>query len=447
MLPPLVAQLIDSARRYNRTFGGYIRDEYLLQAIVANDVELWWVRNKDTGQKMAIDRAEFALLFPDQTPAGPARLAGGATQGVQRRSPDALPPPFQPGVPQGSEQLAAAALSVSHQMGVSPDRPVLSPADAGKWENLGRISDGTVAAIFNPDDLLYFNLAANPTTVNKGRTELVPIRNDADIKKFMGAENIVRYDITWSETMVDFLTNPWVRGVLIVIFLVALFIEMSHPGVILPGIIAMMALIALLAPPFIIGMAAWWEIAAIFSGLILLGIEAFVIPGFGVAGILGIVLLFGGLVATFVPGGNVFPDTPQGKSDMLKGLTTMVLALFTAGAAIWGIAKHFGSLPMLNRLVLKNTPPDEDADGMIAAMEPAYGFDLRPGDNGITLTPMRPAGRVQVKDRVVDAVADLGFLDAGMPIRVTSVTGMRIGVEAAPPGPAPTSTRTPGAEA
>lgn len=447
ILPPLVASLIDSARRYNRTFGGYIRDEYLLQAIVANDVELWWVKNKETGQEMAIDRAEFAMLFPDQAPSGPARLAGGASQGMTPRTPGSSPGSATEGVPQGSEQLAEAAKSTSHQMGASPDRPKLSAADAGKWENLGRITDGTVAAIFNPDDLLYFNLAANPTTSKGGREELVPIRTEGDIKKFLGADNIIRYDITWSEKMVEFLNNPWVRGILIVLFLVSLFIEMSHPGVILPGIVALMSLIALLAPPFIIGMAHWWEIAAIFAGLILLGIEAFVVPGFGVTGFLGIVLLFGGLVATFVPGGNVFPDTPQGKSDMLKGLTTLVLALFTAGAAIWGIARHFGSLPMLNRLVLKNTPPDEGADEMIAAMDMGLGHDLRPGDTGVTLTPMRPAGRVQVKDRVVDAVADLGFLDAGMPIRVTSVTGMRIGIEAAPPGPASQATRPGGAEA
>jgi membrane-bound serine protease (ClpP class) len=438
LLPPLVASIIDSSRRYNRTFGGYIRDEYLLQAIVANDVELWWVRNKETQQEMAIDKAEFAMLFPGQAPAGPARLAGGAGQAASRSGIKSATT-SAPGVPEGSKQLALAAESKSQSQGLSPDRPVLTSADAGKWENLGRVTDGTVAAIFNPDDLLYFNLAANPVKVVNGREEIVPIRSDDDLKKFMGAENLVRYDISWSENAYAFLVSPWVKGILIVIFLVALFIEMSHPGVVLPGIVALMALMALIAPPFILGMAAWWEIVAIFAGLILLAIEAFVIPGFTITGIFGFVLLFGGLISTFVPGGNVFPDTPQGKSDMLKGLTTVVLALFTAGAAIWGIAKHFGSLPVLGKLVLKSTPPDEDADSMIAAMDPDLGVDVRPGDGGITLTPMRPAGRVQVKDRVLDAVADLGFLDAGMPIRVTSVTGMRIGIEAAPPGPASSS--------
>ncbi len=433
LMPPLVAQVIDSARRYNRTFGGYIRDEYLLQAIVATDVKLWWVRNRETGQEMAIDRVEWDMLFPGVTPPALPRLAPGG----RRPSAVARPSgPVTPGVPSTSEQLAMVAGSVATQLGTqSSDRPVLTAGDAGKWESLGAITDGTGAATFNADDMLFYNLSANPVEVGAGGARVKPIRTEADLKEFLGAENIIRYDMSWSEHLVEFLTHNVVRGILIVIFLVSLFIEMSHPGVVLPGIVALIALAGLLAPPLLIGMAAWWEIAAILAGLVLLGLEAFVIPGFGVFGVLGCIFLFGGLVATFVPGSNVFPDTPQGRSDMLWGVTTIILSVFTAGMAMWGIAKHFGSLPMLNRLVLKDTPPDDDGPGMLAAMEDTTEVEVRPGDVGFTITPMRPAGRVQVKERVVDAVAELGFIAAGESIRVTSVDGLRIGVEVVrPPG-------------
>jgi membrane-bound serine protease (ClpP class) len=430
LMPPLVAQVIDSARRYNRTFGGYIRDEYLLQAIVATDVKLWWVRHRETGQEMAIDRVEWDMLFPGVTPPELPRLApGGRRPSAVARTQGAV----TPGVPSTSEQLAMVAGSVATQLGTqSSDRPVLTAGDAGKWESLGAITDGTGAATFNADDMLFYNLSANPVEVGKGGPQVKPIRTEADLKEFLGAENIIRYDMSWSEHLVEFLTHNVVRGILIVIFLVSLFIEMSHPGVVLPGIVALIALAGLLAPPLLIGMAAWWEIAAILLGLVLLGLEAFVIPGFGVFGVLGCIFLFGGLVATFVPGSNVFPDTPQGRSDLLWGVTTIILSVFTAGMAMWGIAKHFGSLPMLNRLVLKDTPPDEESPGMLAAMEDVSEVDVRPGDVGFTITPMRPAGRVQVKDRVLDAVAELGFIPAGESIRVTSVDGMRIGVEVSP---------------
>jgi membrane-bound serine protease (ClpP class) len=432
VMPPLVAQVIDSARRYNRTFGGYIRDEYLLQAIVATDVKLWWVRNKESGQQMAIDRVEWDMLFPGVTPPELPRLApGGRRPSAVARQPQAA---VLPGVPSTSEQLAMVAGSVATQLsGQSSDRPVLTAGDAGKWESLGAVTDGTGAATFNADDMLFYNLSANPVETGKGSPRVKPIRTEADLKEFLGAENIIRYDTSWSEHLVAFLSHFVVRGILIVLFLVALFVEMSHPGVILPGVVALIALAGLLAPSFMIGMSAWWEIAAIFAGLLLLGLEAFVIPGFGVAGVLGCIFLFGGLVATFVPGSNVFPDSPQGQSDMLWGITTIVLSVFTAGIAIWGIAKHFGSLPMLGRLVLKDTPPDDESVGMLAAMEDASEVSVRPGDVGFTVTPMRPAGRVQVKDQVLDAVAELGFIPSGVSIRVTSVDGMRIGVEAVPP--------------
>ncbi len=426
VLPPLVADLIDSSRRYNKTFGGYIRDEYLVQAIVANDVKLWWVRHKENGQLMAVDTSEYELLFPGQTPGGRPRLAGGSV-----RNAAAVSGQSSPGYPD-SNKIGQVADLITQRLTQGSPRPLLSSADAGKWENLGCITDGTVAATFNPDDLAYYNLSANPVVMVNGQYEVLPIRTEAEIMQFVGASNLIRYDMVWSEHLVGFMNNIVVRGLLIVIFLVALFVEMSHPGVILPGVIALLALVCLLAPPFLVGMAAWWEVAAIFAGVFLLGLEAFVIPGFGVAGILGIVLLFLGLVATFVPGSNAFPDTPEGRSSLLYGVTTVVLSIFTAGAAMWGISRHFGSLPLLNRLVLKSTPPDEGESGMLLAMDAEVGLDIRTGDTGRTVTPMRPAGLVEIGTRVVDAVAEIGFIGAGVPIRVTSVDGMRVGVEATP---------------
>jgi len=64
-----------------------------------------------------------------------------------------------------------------------------------------------------------------------------------------------------------------------------MFLEMSHPGVGLPGAIAALALVALLAPPALLGMANWWEIGAIGVGLLLIVVEIFVLPGFGLPGI------------------------------------------------------------------------------------------------------------------------------------------------------------------
>jgi hypothetical protein len=77
ILPPLLANVLDSARRHNEFFHRYQRDEFLVQSIILNDLSLWWVEDTRSGQRMAIDRREFEMLFPGVSPDGPAALASG----------------------------------------------------------------------------------------------------------------------------------------------------------------------------------------------------------------------------------------------------------------------------------------------------------------------------------------------------------------------------------
>lgn len=452
LLPPLINEVVDSARLYNKRFGGYYRDEYLVQAIVANDVSLWWIRHKQTGVTMAIDRVEFAMLFPGGSTGGPTRLASVRTDAsITARAAAPAPVPADPAaapapgagavapalppdvvtVPSGSPKLAGIASQVAGNATIASVRPRLTPADAGQWELIDKITDGAGAATFSAADMLHYGLAANEVRTVNGVAELVPIVTDAELAAFFQAENIRRFDRTWSEGMVLIMTNPIVRGVLIVIFLVSLFVEMTHPGAILPGLIALLTLVALLAPPMLIGMASWWEVAAIIVGLGLLAVEAFVIPGFGVPGVLGVMFLLAGLVGTFLPQGQgVFPNSPREQDDLLWGVTTILLSMVTAGFGMYAVAKHFKSIPVIGRLVLRDPANNDENESLLAAMGPdPTALDVRVGETGVTLTPMRPAGRVEVGGRIIDAVAEVGYIGPGAQVRVVSAGGMRVGVE------------------
>jgi len=223
------------------------------------------------------------------------------------------------------------------------------------------------------------------------------------------------------------------------VFLLALFIEMTHPGLILPGAIAAGALVGLLAPPMLINMASWWEVAAIASGLLLIVLEIFVIPGFGVFGLLGLVLLFGGIVGTFVPQGGLFPDSPGPRTDLLYGAVTLILAIGTSGVLMYFVSRHFASLPIFHRLVLKETVYDEDkaGDEMLAVMGEGTG-KLRTGMVGTAMTPLRPAGRIELSGgRIIDVVSDTGYIASGTLVRVTGVSDFRVGVEPAAEGGGP----------
>jgi len=99
--------------------------------------------------------------------------------------------------------------------------------------------------------------------------------------------------------------DPAHRGLLI-----SLFIEMTHPGLALPGSIAAVCLVGLVLPPILAGIAGWWTLLAIMAGIGLICCEIFLTPGMAIFGVVGVLLLFAGLVGTFLVGpgmGNMFP--------------------------------------------------------------------------------------------------------------------------------------------
>jgi membrane-bound ClpP family serine protease len=447
-LSPLIAELVDSARRNNY-------DELLVQGIAARGVELWLVENTATGQELFITADEYRLLFgrepvrsnpslpaapslPEATPGegeqqpseaqrlqrfpDPSQLrrprAERATRARQQEDPNS-PTRYIPAAP-GMGEMGA---DVTMRQELPSQRPTLSEADRGNWQVVEYVSSGAGPFVFKADDLLRYDLAT------------ATVQNDEELKAFFGARNIIRLEPTWSEGLVAFLTWRPIQGLLVVVFLLALFIEMTSPGMGLPGTIAAVALIALLAPPVLINLASWWVVAAIIVGLLMLAIEVLLLPGMGVFGLLGLVLLFGGLVGLFVPESAFFPDSPSAQNDLLYGMVTLLLALTTSGILIFFVARHFGSLPLLNRLVLKDpgTFGDDDDDfagnELLAAADPGAPLPLQAGMIGTAITTLRPVGRVEFGDRIVDVVATGGYIPQGAKVRIFSVSEFRIDVE------------------
>jgi membrane-bound serine protease (ClpP class) len=162
-------------------------------------------------------------------------------------------------------------------------------------------------------------------------------------------------------------------------------------------------------------------------------VEIFLIPGFGVFGVAGILLLFGGMIGVFVGGpANLFPGAVRGRNDLAYALTTVLISTLTSGILMYFVGKHLGGLPVVNRLVLKHRSGDTvgEDEGLLAAMAAPDG-PVRIGQVGRTLTPLRPAGRVQIDDRIIDVVSEMGFIDTDVAVRVVSVDQFRTVVEKA----------------
>lgn len=432
MLPPLMADLVDSARRYGR-------DEYLVQAMCNDTVELWLIREKATGRVLCIDAEEYQNIFGSAPARGMPRIPSvsadkNAAPAPTLKAPTSSHKPskevpaaerYRPASPELGAIQGAVDNQIAQHGGAAPStRPTLTSADADAWEPVCYLTNGTGPIVLKHDDLQLLGIAS------------ATIANDEELKAFFGARNLTRLDPSWSEGLYAFLTWLPVRGVLVAIFLLALFIEMTHPGTMLPGGIAFAALVALVAPPLLINMSAWWAVAAILAGILMIVLEVLVIPGFGVFGLAGLLLLFGGLIGVLVPSGSLFPDTAAERQDLLYGVMTLALSLATSGVGMYFFAKHFRSLPVLNRLVLQDPVWDDERGGdeFLAAMGAPSG-PVRKGMTGITLTPLRPAGRVELgavpgePGRIIDVVSEVGYIPAGAKVRILSVSDFRISVE------------------
>ncbi len=406
ILAPFLAEVINSARK-----GGY--DEKLVQGFVALGVELWFVEDTRTGARYLIDETEWRVLFNDDPPRVSPRFGSGATGGASSRA--AAPAAGSSAAVKGLSPETASA--VEQNLETRTLRPQFTAADAGAFRLIEYTTDGTTLLVLKPEDLELYGLSAGV------------VRTEADLKAFFGAKELIQLDQSWSETLVAFLSKPWLKGVLIAVFLIAMFTEMVAPGVGLPGAIAAGALLALLAPPLLIGAAGWWTVAAVFAGIALLAIELFVIPGTTIFGIVGVVSLLAGLVGSFInPGSGAVGD------QVVHGIAITLMGCFVAAVGMYFVGRIYGSIPVLNRLVLTNANErSEESAGMLAAMSREAEVDpnasVRIGDVGITTTPLRPAGTAEFGDALIDVVCESGFADSGSAVRVVSVTKYRVAVE------------------
>ena len=238
------------------------------------------------------------------------------------------------------------------------------------------------------------------------------------------------------ERAVAFLGGSVARAVLLVVFLLSLYVALHTPGHGMAEAVALVSLGLLISIPLLTGYAQWWEVAAIVVGLCLLALEIFVIPGFGVAGIAGTVLLLGGLVMTFVgnaPGMPGWWDLPTAQQGLRTGLTVIVSGLVATVLLAMLVRRFLPKMPVFNRLVLP-TVGDAPTAEMAPGVDPNDVWPFA-GTVGVAVTDLKPGGTAQfpfADDRRTTAVvSDGGFVPAGTKVLVREARGNRVVVRKA----------------
>jgi membrane-bound serine protease (ClpP class) len=234
------------------------------------------------------------------------------------------------------------------------------------------------------------------------------------------AATVRRVTPNWAERLVRFLTQPVLSSLLMSVGILGILVELRTPGFGIPGALGVASLGLFFWGHWLVRLAGWEELILVAVGLALVAIEMFVVPGFGLAGLVGIASLVGGLGLSLLGSGAT-------ASALLAALGRVALSLLLAVAGGALLLRLLPRLPVGRRLVLS------------AALERA----ARPlpdsavardwlGQRGTALSPLRPAGIVDVGGERLDVVSEGEFIERGAPVVVTRAEGNRLVVRRSP---------------
>jgi len=243
-----------------------------------------------------------------------------------------------------------------------------------------------------------------------------------DLYDALGLEDpeVVKVEKTGADNMVGLLTSPSMIALLIIVGLIAMYTEITTPGFGVPGTLAIICFAVIFASNSLLGRVGSVELLMFLAGLILLILEVLVIPGFGAAGLGGIVLILLSLVLSLQGFG-----LPRFALQWEIFLDNLMLVTFSVVGALVGVAilaHYVPHVPVLRRLTLATT---QEATAGYTVQAPDAASEMI-GKRGVAITKLRPAGKVRIDDRVVQVETDGEFLDAGTPIQVVDASGNKI---------------------
>lgn len=232
---------------------------------------------------------------------------------------------------------------------------------------------------------------------------------------------LLEYELNETEKVIAFFLNPVVSGLLILVITGGIFFELQTPGVGFPLAAAGIALVLYLVPYYLNGLAANWEIAVLFLGIALIALEVFVIPGFGVAGISGIVCVVGALIFVMLGNDNFnFDFVPI--AEIRQAAFVVMIAIFSSILLLVILGYRLTESKMFERVAL--VTEQKKSDGYIATF---YNEDLI-GKEGIAITILRPSGRIEIEEDVYDAYTRGEYIEKGDKVVVVSQEGTSLKV-------------------
>ena len=253
----------------------------LFHAMCLLGVEVYLIEDPTTGEQRMVNQVDYAIMVKGQDLEEAERMNLSVALN--------LPPAVREGAT-AADQLVGNTIAVWSASSTLDGAQI--EASKGKWKLIKRVHDGKTLLTVDEVEALEMGLS------------VATISSETELSRLIQAGSISRVEQSWSEDAAGWLAHPAIRAVLILALLLGAYAEFQVPGVGVPGAVAVVALILLLAPPLIVGLADVWEIILFFVGLVLLAAEIFVTTGFGVLGAIGLICIFSSLVLMVVPSGS-----------------------------------------------------------------------------------------------------------------------------------------------
>lgn len=231
-------------------------------------------------------------------------------------------------------------------------------------------------------------------------------------------------DMTWLDRLIQLLLNPLLQSIFMMMIIGGIFVEIRTPGIGLPLVTAIVGALLYFAPAYIGHLAQSWEILLFVVGLILIAVEIFVLPGFGVCGILGIIAVIAALAFSMVDNFEFFHwDGSINLRPIIQPLGIVVLSAAAAVfGSVWIVRKLYETRSFDHIALRQEMKADEGFTGVVSDLEIYVG-------QGVTVfTDMRPGGKVMTSDsRILEATLRFGgYASKGEILKVVSAEQGRL---------------------
>ena len=233
----------------------------------------------------------------------------------------------------------------------------------------------------------------------------------------------------WLDAVASFLREPTVNVILIMLGIGGLILELKVPGFGIPGIVSAICFVLFFWAHAFAGQSTWeFTLLAILLfvlGIVLLAMEIFLLPGFGVTGVSGIALLVISLVLVLL---ERMPSTSQEWASLGAALTTVGIGLVAGMVGAIAVARFLPNIPYASRLVLE-PPQEHEANADVERTQEGLEASSLLGAIGVAITTLRPAGKAQFGEQFLDVVAEGDYVNPGAHVQVIEIEGHRIAVK------------------